>query len=392
MVSRQISLCAALLLSSLLPAMAVADNCDSSELQTLFVGTQSGGVSGEVGRVFVYQGGSTWKDITPFDDPNWTVSAVMDLAYHNGHLYAGTQQRNGKTSAGGGGQVWRYEGGRTWVPIGDFDQSVPVLEVMDGKLYAVSDLMTVNRCEECDGSDWFDPPWTPPPDAFLTACRSGMASNLCGTNLLYLGELESDNIWHFNEADGLVQIQDMPGSCIWDFSVVTNNGGERHLYAGAYPSPGIGIFKSKFPQYPAGTCTLALDPLRNFDPVYGTSLYNWALEAFNPTGQQEMLYVGGGMGRMAGTCGAVTGAYMVLGLKADAAVAGDKDRRGTVYEVVREFARRFTDCNGSTTCKDLMGCDISTTEGLAFANEKGLLTTICPKMVQDAAEILEEML
>lgn len=101
---------------------------------------------------------------------------------------------------------------------------------------------------------------------------------------------------------------------------------------------------------------------------------------------------GGGMGRLAGACGAVTGAYMVLGLQADAATVGDKDTRGKVYAIVREFARRFTARNGSTTCKDLMGCDISTPEGLAVANEKGLFATICPKMVQEAAEILEIML
>lgn len=83
---------------------------------------------------------------------------------------------------------------------------------------------------------------------------------------------------------------------------------------------------------------------------------------------------------------------MVLGLSADAATAGDRDRRPRIYEVVRDFAERFTTRNGSTTCKDLMGCDISTPEGLAFANEKGLFGTICPKMVQEAAGILEEML
>jgi C_GCAxxG_C_C family probable redox protein len=70
---------------------------------------------------------------------------------------------------------------------------------------------------------------------------------------------------------------------------------------------------------------------------------------------------GGGMGRMAGTCGAVTGAYMVLGLASDAATA--TQGRAKVYEIVRQFAGRFAARNGSVTCKDLMGCDISTPEG-----------------------------
>ena len=101
---------------------------------------------------------------------------------------------------------------------------------------------------------------------------------------------------------------------------------------------------------------------------------------------------GGGMGRMAETCGAVTGAFMVLGLSTDATTAADKDDRGQIYEQVLDFANRFAARNGSIICDDLMGCDISTPAGLAYANEKGLFATTCPKMVQDAAEILEEML
>jgi C_GCAxxG_C_C family probable redox protein len=77
--------------------------------------------------------------------------------------------------------------------------------------------------------------------------------------------------------------------------------------------------------------------------------------------------LGGGMGGMAGACGAVTGAYMVLGLTFDVAPAGGSETRARVYEVVREFAARFAARNGSTTCKDLMRCDISTPEGLALA-------------------------
>lgn len=83
---------------------------------------------------------------------------------------------------------------------------------------------------------------------------------------------------------------------------------------------------------------------------------------------------------------------MVLGLKADAATAAGRKSRGQVYDAVREFVRRFAARNGSVCCKDLMGCDISTAEGMTFATEKGLFAAICPKMVRPAAEIPEEML
>jgi len=40
----------------------------------------------------------------------------------------------------------------------------------------------------------------------------------------------------------------------------------------------------------------------------------------------------------------------------------------------------------------LLGCDISTPEGLNSSREKNLFTTICPKYVRDAAGIVEDIL
>ncbi len=101
---------------------------------------------------------------------------------------------------------------------------------------------------------------------------------------------------------------------------------------------------------------------------------------------------GGGMGRMAGTCGAVTGAILVLGLQRGTASPDDKAGKENSYRLVREFAARFQARNQSITCRDLLGCDIGTTAGLETAKAKGVFRTVCPKMVHDAAEILEEML
>lgn len=97
---------------------------------------------------------------------------------------------------------------------------------------------------------------------------------------------------------------------------------------------------------------------------------------------------GGGMGRMAETCGAVTGAMMVLGLRFGGATP-DREAKERVYARVREFADRFKARNGSLDCRDLLGCDISTPDGYEMA--KNLFTTTCPKYVRDACEILEGM-
>lgn len=101
---------------------------------------------------------------------------------------------------------------------------------------------------------------------------------------------------------------------------------------------------------------------------------------------------GGGMGRMAHTCGAVTGALMAIGLKYGATDAADKDTKERAYALAREFGERFEFRNGSITCKDLLGCDISTTKGLRIAREQKLFSKICPRLVKDAAEIVEEIL
>jgi C_GCAxxG_C_C family probable redox protein len=101
---------------------------------------------------------------------------------------------------------------------------------------------------------------------------------------------------------------------------------------------------------------------------------------------------GGGMGRMAGMCGAMSGALMVIGLKYGAVQAEDKQAKETTYEQVRAFARRFMDRHGSTLCKELLECDISTPEGLKRAREHNLFATRCSQLVRSAAEILEELL
>ncbi|MBA7664349.1 hypothetical protein ES703_72407 [subsurface metagenome] len=101
---------------------------------------------------------------------------------------------------------------------------------------------------------------------------------------------------------------------------------------------------------------------------------------------------GGGMGRMALTCGAVTGAFMVIGLKYGNVDANEKEIKEKTYGLVREFARRFEKRNGSSICRELLGCDISKPEGLRSAKENGLFTSVCPGLVQDAVGILEEML
>lgn len=93
---------------------------------------------------------------------------------------------------------------------------------------------------------------------------------------------------------------------------------------------------------------------------------------------------GSGM-RKAEVCGACTGALMALGLKYG-------DDKATSDEVCNRFLDEFREANGSYICRDLLGCDISTEEGVNFARENNLFREFCPKMVESAAEIVEKLI
>ena len=101
---------------------------------------------------------------------------------------------------------------------------------------------------------------------------------------------------------------------------------------------------------------------------------------------------GGGMAGMGETCGAVTGAFMVIGLKYGKAKPEDEEAKRKAYALVKEFVKKFKDKNSSIVCRELLGCDISTPEGVKVFKEKGMISTTCCKLVKDAAEILEEIL
>ena len=100
---------------------------------------------------------------------------------------------------------------------------------------------------------------------------------------------------------------------------------------------------------------------------------------------------GGGM-HLDQTCGAVTGAFMVIGLKYGRTRADDVEAKMKTAAMVVEFAKRFKARHGSIGCTELLGCDISTPEGLEEAKKKDLFKLACPQYVISAAEILDEML
>jgi C_GCAxxG_C_C family probable redox protein len=101
---------------------------------------------------------------------------------------------------------------------------------------------------------------------------------------------------------------------------------------------------------------------------------------------------GAGMGGMGKICGAVSGAFMVLGLKYGNYLPNDKASKNKTNEKVREFAKRFEAKNHSLVCRELTGCDISTKEGSQKARDNHVFETKCPIFVTDAIAIIKTLL
>ena len=101
---------------------------------------------------------------------------------------------------------------------------------------------------------------------------------------------------------------------------------------------------------------------------------------------------GAGMGRMQETCGAVTGAFMVIGLKHGKSNSEEDHLKQLSYDLVNKFTEMFQSRNKTIKCRDLIGIDISTKEGLERARDLGIFDTLCVKFVKEAVEIIEDIL
>ena len=99
---------------------------------------------------------------------------------------------------------------------------------------------------------------------------------------------------------------------------------------------------------------------------------------------------GGGM-RIASVCGALTGAYMVIGLNSSSDPK-DKQNKQLTIEKIKKMTELFIEANGSTSCRELLGCDVSTADGMKHAQEHDLIKKTCPGLVKSAATLLKQVI
>lgn len=98
---------------------------------------------------------------------------------------------------------------------------------------------------------------------------------------------------------------------------------------------------------------------------------------------------GAGMARKGEVCGALTGALMVIGLE----YANDRpENKDQMYRLTREFIEQFEKRNGTLSCKELIGHDISTPKGMQAARDGNAFANVCPVIVDQTARALTRYL
>ena len=100
---------------------------------------------------------------------------------------------------------------------------------------------------------------------------------------------------------------------------------------------------------------------------------------------EEMMFrvteaFGGGMGGMEGTCGAVSGACALAGMKASTGNLESPNSKALSYALSREIVKQFKEQNGSVVCKELKG------------KETGKVLRSCTDCIKDAAALVEKII
>ncbi len=119
-------------------------------------------------------------------------------------------------------------------------------------------------------------------------------------------------------------------------------------------------------------------------------LMAWARECGLDIGTAKKIAApfGGGMGRLRKTCGSLTGAFMVLGLKYGNSEPKDMKTKLNSYRLTRLLAKRFAKIYGTTECVELLSCHVTGSQ----VKKRQHHQKICRRLVRDAALLLAEII
>jgi hypothetical protein len=70
---------------------------------------------------------------------------------------------------------------------------------------------------------------------------------------------------------------------------------------------------------------------------------------------------------------------------------GDEKKEKT-YGLVKTFDAEFRKIFSTTSCRELLQCDLNTEEGKKYAADNKLTQKVCERCVQEAVKIVEKIL
>jgi len=97
---------------------------------------------------------------------------------------------------------------------------------------------------------------------------------------------------------------------------------------------------------------------------------------------------GGGMGRLRQKCGAVTGGFMVLGMKYGNEDPKDMDTKLAAYKKVRELNKQVEEIHGTSNCTEILQ-KFATEADVADRKHHKI---ICRKLVVDTTGLVYDMI
>lgn len=101
---------------------------------------------------------------------------------------------------------------------------------------------------------------------------------------------------------------------------------------------------------------------------------------------------GGGIGGYGKTCGALTGAIMVIGLKYGPSDIADTEAKSLARRKTRELLEKFEATHGTCQCSNLVGFDMSKLSEPEIKARQTHFHTLCPKFLETVVVWLEEEL
>ena len=101
---------------------------------------------------------------------------------------------------------------------------------------------------------------------------------------------------------------------------------------------------------------------------------------------------GGGMGGMREVCGALTGAFVILGVKYGYVSPTDAAAKSNHYKLIATTAEKFKDKWGTILCRDLMKKLAEEKQAILGDKPEEYKARPCLVIVEDVAKILEQTL